>query len=135
LAKAKILIVDDESITRENLALILGKEGYDTVVAAGGAEAIRALEATDFDLVLTDLKMKDLDGIEVLEQAHKLRPDTEVIMLTGYATVATAVEAMRKGAYHYIPKPFKVEELQMLVEKALEKRRMRTEISKLRQRI
>ncbi len=135
MAKAKILIVDDEAITRENLALILGKEGHDTVVAAGGVEAIRALEATDFDLVLTDLKMKDADGLEVLDRARKLRPDTEVIVLTGYATVATAVEAMRKGAYHYIPKPFEVEELRMLVEKALEKRRMRTEISELRQRI
>ena len=103
---AKILIADDERIARENLDYVLRKEGYETVCAENGAQAIAELKKKEFDLVMTDLRMQGMDGIEVLENAKELYPNAEVIVLTGYASVDTAVKAMQKGAYHYIPKPY-----------------------------
>jgi len=133
--KEKILIVDDEAIARTKLAHVLGKQGYETVTAADGAEAVARLADEDFDVVLTDLRMKDIDGLEVLAQTKKLQPEAEVVVITGYASVETAVEAMRKGAYHYISKPIKIEELKLLVQKALEKRRLQREVGDLRRRV
>ena len=103
--QSRILIVDDEPIARENLEFILRKEGYDTLAVDSGNTAFKALERDEFDLVLTDLRMRQIDGLQVLERTRELYPDTEVIVITGYATVATAVEAMQKGAYHYLAKP------------------------------
>jgi len=120
--RARILIADDEAIARENLEHVLRREGYETVSVDGGEPAIAELEKGEFDLVMTDLRMQNVDGLQVLERTKELYPATEVIMITGYATVATAVEAMQKGAYHYLPKPYKIEEARVLVRKALEKR-------------
>jgi DNA-binding NtrC family response regulator len=106
---SKILIVEDELIARENLDHVLTKEGYDTVAVESGALAFKELEKEEFDLVMTDLRMQQVDGLQVLERTKELYPDTEVIMITGFATVTTAVEAMQKGAYHYLPKPYKIE--------------------------
>ena len=102
----KILLADDEQIARENLEYILKKEGYETVAVASGAGALEELEKSDFDLVITDLRMPQVDGMQVLERVKELRPATEVLVVTGYATVHTAVEAMQKGAYHYLAKPY-----------------------------
>ncbi len=131
----RILIVDDEPIARENLEFILRKEGYDTAVAESGAAAFQELEKGEFDLVLTDLRMRQIDGLQVLERTRQLYPDTEVIVITGYATVATAVEAMQKGAYHYLAKPYKNEEVRILVKKALEKRALRLEVQELKREV
>lgn len=103
MKKAKILVVDDEQIARENLEHILKKEGYDVVSVDSGIQALKKLANTDFDLVLTDLKMKQVDGMEVLARTKEQYPDTEVIMITAYATIETAIEAMQKGAYHTFP--------------------------------
>ena len=100
MRRGKILIVEDELIARENLDHVLKKEGYDTVAVESGVLAFKALEKQEFDLVMTDLKMQQVDGLQVLERTKELSPDTEVIMITGFATVSTAVEAMQKGAYH-----------------------------------
>ncbi|RPH51353.1 MAG: sigma-54-dependent Fis family transcriptional regulator [Desulfobacteraceae bacterium] len=132
---ARILIVDDEQIARENLDLILKKEGYETLPVESGIIALQALEKTEFDLVITDLKMQIVDGLQVLEKAKELNPYTEVIVITGYATVATAVDAMQKGAFYYLPKPVKIDEVRILVRQALEKRSLRKEVADLKLRI
>ncbi len=135
MKRGKILIVEDELIARENLDHVLSKEGYDTVAVASGALAFKELERGEFDLVLTDLRMQQVDGMEVLERTKELYPDTEVVVITGFATVTTAVEAMQKGAYHYLPKPYKIDEVRILVRKALEKRWLRQEVTDLKRQV
>jgi len=132
---ARILIVDDEQIARENLDHILKKEGYDTVSVENGIIALQELEKGEFDLVLTDLKMQIVDGLQVLEKTKELYSDTEVIVITGYATVATAVDAMQKGAFYYLPKPVKIDEVRILARQALEKRFLKKEVADLKLRI
>jgi DNA-binding NtrC family response regulator len=131
--KRRILVVDDEAIARENLGHILRKEGYDVATADSGMSALKKLANTEFDLVMTDLKMKQVDGMEVLARTKEQFPDTEVVMLTAYATVATAIEAMQKGAYHYIPKPYKIDEVRMITKRALEKKALKDELRIIRQ--
>jgi DNA-binding NtrC family response regulator len=132
MKRNSILVVDDESIARENLEHILSKEGYEVTSVESGIKALKKLASTEFDLVLTDLKMKQVDGMEVLAKTKEQYPDTEVIMLTAYATVATAIEAMQKGAYHYIPKPYKIDEVRMIVARALEKKGLKDELRVLK---
>jgi DNA-binding NtrC family response regulator len=133
MSKRRILVVDDEAIARENLEHILRKEGYDVATADSGMSALKKLASTEFDLVMTDLKMKQVDGMEVLARTKEQFPDTEVVMLTAYATVATAIEAMQKGAYHYIPKPYKIDEVRMITKRALEKKALKDELRVIRQ--
>ena len=128
MTKRRILVVDDEAIARENLEHILTKDGYEVATADSGISALKKLSNTEFDLVMTDLKMKQVDGMEVLARTKEQYPDTEVVMLTAYATVATAIEAMQKGAYHYIPKPYKIDEVRMIVRRALEKKGLKDEL-------
>jgi len=135
MEKRKILVVDDEAIARDNLAFILKKDGYLPLLAENGQQAIEILRQEEVDLVLTDLRMKGQDGIAVLTETKNLWPSTEVVVITGYASVDTAVEAMSHGAYYYIAKPFKINELRAIVEKALEKGLLRREIQTLRQRV
>jgi len=132
MIKGRILIVDDEAIARENLEHILRKDGYDVATADSGISALKKLSNTGFDLVMTDLKMKQVDGMEVLARTKEQYPDTEVVMLTAYATVATAIEAMQKGAYHYIPKPYKIDEVRMITKRALEKKALKDELRVLK---
>ncbi len=131
----RILIVDDEAIARENLEYVLRKEGHETLAAPNGAAAIEELEKTEFDLVLTDLRMQPVDGMHVLERARDLYPQIEVIVITGFATISSAVDAMRKGAYYYIPKPYKLDEVKVLVRQAIEKRALQKEVSDLRRQL
>ena len=135
MKQAFILIVEDEFIARENLDHILQKEGYQTLALDSGVKALKELEKNEFDLVMTDLRMQQVDGMQVLERTRELYPDTEVIMITGYATVTTAVEAMQKGAYHYLAKPYKIDEVRILVRQALERRWLKQEVIELRQQI
>jgi len=120
--KPQILIVDDEEIARNNIEHILKKENYHVVTATNGIEAIEKIEATVFDVVLTDLKMEKVDGLGVLEKVKSKYPDTQVIMITAYAAIDTAIEAIKKGAFHYIAKPFRLEEVRTTVKQALEKK-------------
>lgn len=121
--KNKVLIVDDDRTARKNIEHVLRKDGYRVTTAASGSEAIALLEKDYFDLVVTDLKMEDVDGMEVLEKAKARDAGVEVIMISGYATTPTTVEAMRKGSYHFLAKPFEIEELRAVISKALEKKR------------
>jgi len=112
-------VVDDERSMREFLDIMLTKEGYKVSFAESGEEACQLLEKQEFDLLVTDIRMKDVDGIGVLKKAKELRPETVVVMISAFATAETAVEAMKEGAYDYIPKPFKVREFKKIVKDAL----------------
>jgi|Deesub1362A_J573_1020465.scaffolds.fasta_scaffold00591_3 DNA-binding NtrC family response regulator len=131
--KPRILIVEDDEIARKNLEHILSRGDYHIDSVGSGVEALRLLDKKAYDLVLTDLRMEKIDGMEVLSRVKERQPDTEVIMITGYATVNSAIEAMKRGAFHYIPKPYKIEEVRALVGQALEKKRLKDEIRELRQ--
>jgi len=134
----RILIVDDEKIALRNLEHIMKKEGYEVETTLSGSQAIKMLENSvdnEFDVVLTDLKMPGKDGMEVLAQSRKLCPETEVIMVTGYATMNSAIEAVKAGAYHYISKPFELDEVRRVVKKALEKRALQLENRELKEKL
>ncbi len=131
----RILIVDDETSMREFLVILLGREGYAVESAADAETALERLGERSFDLILSDVKMPGLDGIALLERVKRSWPDTAVLMLTAYTTAEDAVEAMKRGAYDYIAKPFKVEELKILVRNALEKLDLKKENVRLRQEL
>ncbi len=101
----KILVIDDEAIVRTSCERTLDPEGFDTKVSAGGREGIELLEKESFDLVLLDLKMPDMDGIEVLGKIKAAWPETKVVIITGYSTVETAVKTLKLEAHNYIEKP------------------------------
>ena len=121
-ARQNILIVDDEEIARTNMAHILKRDGYHCHGAENGLEALSVLAGEEIDLVITDLKMERMDGIELLQQINRLAPEIPVIMVTGFATVTSAVEALKKGAAHYLGKPVNLDELRKTVREVLEKK-------------
>jgi DNA-binding NtrC family response regulator len=131
MSRATILVVDDEALIRWSLTERLRAEGYDVLEAETGGEAISRLD-DGVDLVLLDYKLPDTDGVAVLRQIKERDPDILVIMLTAFATVATAVEAMRLGAFHFANKPFNLDEVAATVERALETTRLRREVRRLR---
>jgi CheY-like chemotaxis protein len=116
----KILVVDDDGELRENIAEVLGGFGFETVAAGNGEEALARLEASEFDLVLLDLVMPGMGGMETLASIRRRFPRIKVVMLTAFATVDNAVEAMRKGAEDYLAKPFRVDELLVTVRRIIE---------------
>jgi DNA-binding NtrC family response regulator len=118
---SRILIVEDEKIALKNLEHVMKKEGYEVVGTESGMNALRLLEEKVFDIVLTDLRMEKVDGMQILRKTRETQPDAEVIMLTGYATLESAVESMKKGAFYYIAKPFKLDMVRKVVKEALEK--------------
>jgi ATP-dependent Lon protease len=122
LSIAKVLVVDDEEIARKNLDYILQKEGYIVVMAASGAEALEKMKTSNFDVVLTDIRMENISGIEVLEKTKSRYPETEVIMVTAYASTDSATETLKKGAFQYIAKPFKINDIRITVKRAIEKK-------------
>lgn len=122
--KARILIVDDEEVARNNLQHYFKQEGHTVQAAVNGVDALRQVENNDFfDVIITDLKMEKMDGLTLIEKIAKVSPETDVIMVTGYATLATAVDAMRKGAAHYLSKPIKLDELKNTVEEILQRQK------------
>ncbi|RMH19681.1 MAG: sigma-54-dependent Fis family transcriptional regulator [Gemmatimonadetes bacterium] len=133
---AQVLIIDDHDSIREGLELLLRKRGHRTLVADGGEAGLRLLEEEGADLVITDLKMAQVGGMEVLEKARTIAPDTEVMVITAFGTIETAVEAMKKGAVDFITKPFSPEEFAVKVERILahraEKQALRQENQALR---
>lgn len=128
----RILVIDDEEIALRNLGKVLEKEGYDVVLKASGEEALRLLEMEEFDLILTDVRMPKVDGIQVLEFSKRLYPYSEVILITAYGSIDSAVEALKKGAYHYITKPYKIDLVRKVVKEALEKVRLERENLRLK---
>jgi len=130
-----ILVVDDESDVREVLVELLKEHGYSVTGSETVAEALRKISEDVYDLIITDLKMGDRSGMEILRAAKDTTPTVEVIMITGYGTVESAVEAMRLGAFDYIMKPWNMDELLVRVERALGRKRMTEEIERLRERL
>ncbi len=131
----KILVVDDEAIVCESCQRILQEEGYEVECALSGKEAFERMKENPFDIVITDLKMPGIDGMEVLKTLRQEYPDVIVIMITGFSTVETAVKAMKLGAFDYIPKPFTPDEVSVVVKKAFEKRNLMLENIYLRQEL
>jgi len=130
-SRPRLLVVDDDPVNLKNVARFLKRRGHAAQTASGGKEALRKIRKGGVDLVLTDLVMEEVDGLQVLEQVRKLLPDSEVILMTGYASVSTAIEAIKKGAFHYLQKPIQLEELLCLVENALEKVELRRQVRRL----
>jgi two-component system response regulator PilR (NtrC family) len=129
---SSILVVDDEKSMRELLTIMLEKEGHQVSTAANGDTAVKLIHNKVFDLVLSDIRMRGTSGIDVLEAVKNAHPNTPVVMMTAYASADTAVEAMKKGAYDYISKPFNVEDLQILIKNAVEKKNLSDENSLLK---
>ncbi len=135
MTKGTILIVDDERVALRNLEHVMKKEGYEVVATQSGSNALAHLDKQDFDVVLTDLRMEKVDGMQILDRCRATRPDTEVILITGYATLESAVEAMKHGAFYYIAKPFRLEEVRKVFAEAMAKVRLRRENRALREQL
>jgi two-component system response regulator PilR (NtrC family) len=132
--KGNILVIEDEKSMREVLRILLEEEGYQLTAAADGLEGVECIRNNIYDLVITDIKMPGADGFEVLRTVKEVAPDTVVIMVTAFGTTESAIEAMKNGAYDYIHKPFKIDEIRLILRKALEKKKLREELSLLREK-
>jgi DNA-binding NtrC family response regulator len=132
---AHILIVDDDPIVPRTLRILLQKHGHEVETAPSAEEAIARLESESFDVVISDINMPGADGFELLRQAKRLHPGTEVVLVTGYGTIENAVRGMREGAFDYVTKPVLDDEMVMVVRRALESVRLRSENADLRARL
>ena len=128
----RILVVDDEESLRHMLDSFLSREGYDVTVAENGEEALAILDREPFDVVLCDIRMPKVDGLGLLDGVSKRGLSTTVIMMSAYGTVDTAIEAMKRGAYDYINKPFKSDEVLLTLKKAEEREKLKAECAALR---
>jgi two-component system response regulator PilR (NtrC family) len=132
---SRILVVDDEASMRQLLEIALGKDGHRITVAESGKTAMGLVDQSAFDLVISDIKMPDMSGVEVLRYVKQTDPTIPVIMITAFASAETAVEALRLGAYDYLTKPFKIDELKANINNALEKRRLKEEVVHLKREL
>jgi two-component system response regulator HydG len=128
----KVLIAEDEEITLKHLVNTLTKEGYDVVGTKNGREALEKISRDQFDVLITDIKMPEINGIELLDRAKERNPEIEVLVITGFGSIGSAVEAMKKGAYEYITKPFDLDELILKVRNIREKKVLKKENAALR---
>ena len=133
--KGKILIVDDETVVRDSLGKWFSSEGYQARPVAGAREALESIQNTEYDVALIDIKMPGMDGMELQARLREADPELTVIIMTGYASVETAVQALKHGAYDYITKPVDPDELSHLVSNAMEHRRARREVVRLRENL
>ncbi len=131
--RPRVLVVDDEKFIRDIIADFLGMEGYIVRTAEDGTSAVTELERARYDMVISDLKMPKMGGLDLLKEVARVHPDTLTVIMTGFGTVETAIDAMKRGAYDYILKPFKVEEIVHIVQRGLEKRRLAAENLRLRE--
>ncbi|MCK9639760.1 MAG: sigma-54 dependent transcriptional regulator [Prolixibacteraceae bacterium] len=131
----KILVIDDERSIRNTLKDILGFEGYHVELAENGKEGIDLVQATDFDIILCDIKMPEMDGLEALEQIRKIKPESTVVMISGHGTIDTAVEAIKKGAFDFIEKPLDLNRLLITLRNASDKTALVKETQILKQKV
>ncbi|MDX1763393.1 MAG: sigma-54 dependent transcriptional regulator, partial [bacterium] len=132
---ASILVVEDDDTMRDLLLKILTQEGYGVETAGNGNEALARFEKMAFDIVLSDVKMPGLDGMELLKAVKKISESTYVVIMTAFGTIDSAVAAMKEGAYDYISKPFKIDEIRILMQKLLEEKALRQEVVHLRKEV
>src|SRR5512143_444342 len=125
--KLKILVADDEEITLKHLTYALEKDGYDVTAVKNGLDALKKIEADEFDVLIADIKMPGMDGIAVLSEVKDKYPAIDVIIITGFGSIESAVNAMSKGATDYITKPFNLDELDLKIKKNEEKKRLEKE--------
>jgi two-component system, NtrC family, response regulator AtoC len=135
MSDGTILVVDDDAVARQLLADALRKEGYDVEIAAGGADAIALGRAKRFDVVLTDIKMGEVDGLAVLREFRQRSPETAIVLLTAFGSMNGAVEAIKQGAYDYLAKPFKKEDIKLVVRRSLEYNRLVRENTRIREEL
>ncbi|HEY0787189.1 MAG TPA: sigma-54 dependent transcriptional regulator, partial [Thermoanaerobaculia bacterium] len=128
----KILIIDDEEVLREVLETVLRREGFDVLTAASGEEGLSFLDREEIDLIILDMMLPGMSGAEALRVIKETDPDIPVVIITAYSSIDGAIDAMKRGAFHYIPKPFKNEEVVLTVTKALEQRRLSRENQRLK---
>ncbi len=131
-AYRRVLVVDDDEGVRRMLSVMLKREGYLVTAVSGGKEALKALDTSGYDVVLSDVRMPDMDGLELLDEVIENHSDATVILMSAYGNVDSALEAIKKGAYDYISKPFKKDEVILVLKKAEERERLRTENKRLR---
>jgi two-component system response regulator PilR (NtrC family) len=132
---ARILVVDDEASMQDFLEILLQREGHEVVACGTASEALVALEADDYDLIISDIRMPEMSGLELLARVQQLCPETLVILITAHGTTESAVEAMKQGAYDYLTKPCSVDEIRLVVQKALEKSELSNENRMLRRQL
>src|SRR5919204_4019110 len=128
MANGSLLVVDDEESVAVTMGAILEMDGYAVAISTSGADALRRLDEDDFDLVLTDLRLDDMDGLAIVSQVSRVQPDTVSIILTGYASLESAIKALREGAYDYLIKPCDVDELRAVVARGIERRQLRIQL-------
>ncbi|MEO8655525.1 MAG: response regulator, partial [Ramlibacter sp.] len=133
--KARILIVDDEEIVIRSCRRILTGEQYEVESVQDGWEALRKIDENNYDIIVLDIMMPKVDGLEVLQHVKERHPDIDVIMMTGLSQIQTAVKAMKLGAFDYLSKPFDPDELKLVVDRALEKRRLLLENRSLKSEV
>lgn len=131
----RILVVDDETIQRDIVKDILEDQGYEVLTSGSGQEALQRIVYTSVDVILTDLRMPGMDGVELLEQVKSIDPNIIVVMITAYGSVESAVDAMKKGAYHYLTKPLDKEQLTLIVQRAVQTKHLSDENRSLRQEL
>lgn len=127
-----ILVIDDDLAMLELMKFQLDDEGFDVLTAENGSKAINLIEESDFDIVLTDLQLPDVSGIDMVKRCKEMSPETEIIMITGFGSMEKAIEATKAGAFYYVEKPVEFEDLKILIEKALERKQQKAEIKELR---
>ncbi len=135
MSPERILVVDDELFVRELLLEFLSTQGYEVTLADSGEKAVELMQTQPADVVLVDLKMPGIDGIKTLTQIKKIAPDALAIIMTGYPTIESSIEALRHGACDYVVKPFKLNDLKSSIEKALREHKLKIEIGRLKDRI
>ena len=131
----KILVVDDEESIREFFEIMLKREGYEVLTAPNGREALETLKKGQVDLVISDIQMPEMSGMELLTSAKEIDPEMQIIMITAFGSTETAVEAMKLGAYDYIQKPFKIDEVKIIIRQALERKSLRMENQQLKKEL
>jgi len=132
---AQILVVDDEERMRNLLKKVLAKQGFFVQTACNGIDALRKVEENPFDLIIADIRMPEMNGMGVLDAVKETRPEIYMIIMTAFGSIDSAVEAMKKGAYDYITKPFKMSEISIIAKRALEEKRLREEVASLRKEV
>src|ERR687885_2664132 len=128
MTSGSLLVVDDEESVAVTMGAILEMDGYTVAISTSGADALRRLDEDEFDLVLTDLRLDDIDGLTIVSQVARVQPDTVSIILTGYASLESAIKALREGAYDYLIKPCDVDELRAVVARGIERRQLRIQL-------